>query len=156
MSCAPTILTSVVTGPQSRTYFRIGTDTPTVGFTAFHNAVNQPMVIIEWAKHPIVEVRDILSKRLTSQWLALSPDRTHRTMEARGRHFVWVPSDGALSDVDCPQLYSSGSSPSQIFGRVSREEDTVTLELTTEAIQIGLLELCVTATFLLQCGRDID
>ncbi|KAJ6607591.1 hypothetical protein B0H10DRAFT_1921698 [Mycena sp. CBHHK59/15] len=150
MSCAPTILTSVVTDPQSRTYFRIGTDTPTVGFTAFHNAANQPMVIIEWARHPIVEVRDILSKRLTSQWLVLSPDRTHRTMEARGRHFVWVPSDGALS------LYSSGSGPSQIFGRVSREEDTVTLELTTEAIRIGLLELCVAATFLLQCGRDID
>jgi hypothetical protein len=44
----------------------------------------------------------------------------------------------------------------QVYAQVSRDEDSVTLELTAEAIQIGLLELCVAATFLLQCGKNID
>jgi hypothetical protein len=44
----------------------------------------------------------------------------------------------------------------QVYAQVSRGEGTVTLELTAEAIQIGLLEICATATFLLQCGRSID
>jgi hypothetical protein len=33
------------------------------------------MVIIEWAKQPVVEIRDILSKRRAAQWLALSEDK---------------------------------------------------------------------------------
>jgi hypothetical protein len=32
----------------------------------------------------------------------------------------------------------------------------VTLELTGEAIHLGLLEPALVATFLLQCGRNID
>ncbi|KAJ6626699.1 hypothetical protein B0H10DRAFT_507207 [Mycena sp. CBHHK59/15] len=146
----PTILTSIVTGPQSRTYFTVQTDSPTVGFTVLHNAGNQPMVIIEWLKHPVIEIRDIISKRPTSQFLALSSDSRHRTMTARGKTFVWAP------DGNCICLYGPGLGVPQIFARVSRLEDSVVLEMTTEAIQIGLLEACATAALLLQSGRNID
>lgn len=32
----------------------------------------------------------------------------------------------------------------------------VILEMTPEAMQLGLLEVCVIVTVLLQCGRNID
>ncbi|KAJ6579975.1 hypothetical protein DFH09DRAFT_979293, partial [Mycena vulgaris] len=145
-----TILDSAVTGPKSRTYFRVKTDSPTVGFTVIHNSANQPMVIIEWLKHPIIEIRDVLSKRQTSRWLALSADKSHRTMSAGGKIFVWAP-DGQYI---C--LFSAGLGAPQIYARVYRDEGEVALELTTEAIQIGLLEVCVAAALLLQSGRNID
>jgi hypothetical protein len=54
------------------------------------------------------------------------------------------------------QLYSAGLGAPQIYARVAREEGAVALELTSEAIQIGLLEVAVAAALLLQCGRNID
>ncbi|KAJ6570845.1 hypothetical protein DFH09DRAFT_916822 [Mycena vulgaris] len=149
-SFSPTILDSAVTGPKSRTYFRVKTDSPTVGFTVAHNSANQPMIIIEWLKHPVIEIRDILSKRQTSHWMALSPDKRYRTMTACGKTFVWAP-DGQYI---C--LYSSGLGAPQIYARVYRDEGEVALDLTTEAIRIGLLEVCVAAALLLQSGRNID
>ncbi|KAJ7463929.1 hypothetical protein FB451DRAFT_1370373 [Mycena latifolia] len=110
ISFSPTVLDSAVTGPRSRTYFRITTDTPTVGFTVVHNMVNEPVIIIEWSKHPIIEIRDIVSKRQTWRWLGMSPDK--------------------------------------------RTE--VLLEITAEAVQIGLLEMCIAATLLFKSGRTID
>jgi hypothetical protein len=107
-SFSPTIMDSTVTGSNSRTYFRVKTDVPTVGFTVIHNSANQPTIIIEWLKHPVIEIRDALSKRQTSQWLALSADQrcvvasftscnipirvfSYRKMTAVGKTFVWVP-----------------------------------------------------------------
>ncbi|KAJ7603935.1 hypothetical protein B0H17DRAFT_1222336 [Mycena rosella] len=71
-------------------------------------------------------------------------------MSALGKTFVWAP-DGKYI---C--LYSAGLGVPQIYARVFREDGEVALELTQEAVQIGLLELCVTAALLLQSGRDID
>lgn len=91
-------------------------------------------------------------------------------MPAKGKTFVWAP-DGQYICVRIPshpwteyfrltrgcfQMYSSGLGAPQIYSRVSREEGAVKLELTTEAIQLGLLEVCVAAAILLQCGRNID
>ncbi|KAJ7454329.1 hypothetical protein B0H11DRAFT_2325102 [Mycena galericulata] len=146
----PTILDSTVMGPKSQAYFRVTTDAPTVGFTVVHNSANQPMIMIEWSEAPIVEVRGIIPKQHTSKWLAMSPDKRYRKMSAKGRNFIWAP------DGECICLFSSGLGAPQIYARVSREERAVKLDLTAEAIQIGLLEICITATILLQCGRNID
>ncbi|KAJ7669131.1 hypothetical protein B0H17DRAFT_1209689 [Mycena rosella] len=147
----PTILDSAVTGPQSRTYFRVGTDSPTVGFTVVHNLANQPMIIIEWARHPIIEIRDIVSKRQISHWLPLSADKSYRTMTANGKAFFW-----GLTDSTSACLYSSGVGAPQTHARVFRDRAEVVLEITAEAVQIGLLEICVAVALLLKCGRNID
>jgi hypothetical protein len=68
-------------GPKSRTYFRINTDSTTSGFSVIQNPKLESVGLIEWRSHPIVEIRDILSKRGTSQWLALSPDKTYVTCD---------------------------------------------------------------------------
>ncbi|KAJ6562291.1 hypothetical protein B0H19DRAFT_943452 [Mycena capillaripes] len=145
----PTIFKSTVTGPpHSRVYFRITNPTP--AFSVFYDATDEPLIIIEWLEHPVVEIRGIVTKRHTSSWLALAQNSSHRTMEARGKQFVWVPGGEYLF------LYAAGVSQPQVYAQVSRNDNSVTLELTTEAIQMGLLEICVAATFLLQCGRNID
>ncbi|KAJ7036176.1 hypothetical protein C8F04DRAFT_1233308 [Mycena alexandri] len=145
----PNILNSAITGPRSRGYFRITTDTPTVGFTVFFDATGNPIAIIEWLDQPVVEIRGILSKRRTSDWLALAQNGSHRKMEALGKHFVWAPGGDYIF------LYAAGVGRPQVYAQVSRGEDSVKLEMTPEAIQIGLLEICVVATFLLQCGKNI-
>lgn len=69
------ILNSVVTGPQSKRYFRVTTDSTTAGFSIVQNARRESIAMIEWRKHPVVEIVGILSKRNSAQWLALSPDK---------------------------------------------------------------------------------
>ncbi|KAJ6487723.1 hypothetical protein C8R45DRAFT_1213766 [Mycena sanguinolenta] len=141
-----TILNSLVIGPKSRTYFRISTDS---GFTVVQNAKLQNTAIVEWRSQPMVEINDIVSKRSTSQWLALSPDKTHRIMSARGKSFRWAPSEGYI------ELYSTGVPNPRLFGRILQSQNGVKLELTTEAVHVGLLEVCVTSTVLLMSGRNI-
>ncbi|KAJ7469348.1 hypothetical protein B0H11DRAFT_2044033 [Mycena galericulata] len=149
-SSQPSILDSIVMGPKSQAYFFVATDAPAVGFTVVHNSANQPMIVIEWSREPIVEVRDIIRKQRSSRWLALSKDKRYRTMSAKGRAYIWAP------EGECICLYASGLEGPQVYAKVFREEGAVTLELAAEAVQMGLLEVCVAATLLLQCGRNID
>ncbi|KAK7051983.1 hypothetical protein R3P38DRAFT_2857956 [Favolaschia claudopus] len=149
----PNILTCAVTGgahSHSRVYFHIATDNPRLGFTVFHDSAGQPIAVIEWLKNPVLEIRGIVPKRNASAWLAVSQDGSHRKMEALGKHFVWVPGGEYIF------LYAAGVGQPQAYAQISRGKNSVTLEMTPEAIQIGLLEICVVATFLLQCGRPID
>ncbi|KAF7317502.1 hypothetical protein MKEN_00836600 [Mycena kentingensis (nom. inval.)] len=148
----PNILNCTVTGPQARTYFTIRTDKPgqAPGFTVVSNALQQPAVIIEWAKHPVLEVRDVVSKRRTVEWMPLAQGNKYRTMTARGRTFIWAPDDDDIT------MYSVGLGTPQTYARIYRDDDEVILQMTVEAVQIGLLEVCVAATLLLQCGRNID
>jgi len=107
------------------------------------------MIIIEWLRQPVLEIRGIVSKRQCTQWLALSPQKRYRTMTMEGNTFVWAP-DGSM------KLYGPGLGEPQTYARVTREEGAVALDVTAEAIRIGLLDVCVAAAFLLQSGRKID
>ncbi|KAJ7825544.1 hypothetical protein B0H14DRAFT_3726252 [Mycena olivaceomarginata] len=149
-SYSPSILNSTVMGPQAQTYFHVNTDIPTPGFTVITNSANQPTVIIEWARHPVLEIRGIVPKQQTSQWLALAPEKRYRTMTVKNKTFVWAPDGESIC------LYSPGLGAPQTHARVTREEGAVALDITSDAIQMGLLEVCVAATLLLQCGRKID
>jgi hypothetical protein len=71
-----TVLNSIINGPKSQTYFRVTTDSTTAGFSMVQNARNETIAMIEWRKHPVVEICGVVSKRNSSQWLALSPDKT--------------------------------------------------------------------------------
>ncbi|KAF7311899.1 hypothetical protein MIND_00201100 [Mycena indigotica] len=153
------LLNASVTGPpNAKTYFRIRTDAPAVGFTVVAQAgSNAPVAVIQWSgadmmATPMVEVKGIVSKRSTSEWLALSSEKSYRTMVARDKPFVWLPEGTHIS------LYTSGLRQPRMFGRISSEVETgaLLLEISAEAIQIGLLEVCVVAAILLQSGRRID
>ncbi|KAJ7799853.1 hypothetical protein B0H13DRAFT_2501607, partial [Mycena leptocephala] len=157
-SFSPTIFNSTVVGPRARTHFTIDTDIQAPGFTIIIDANNEPIVIIEWSKQPVVEIRGIVSKQQTSQFLALSSAKRrmligssrYRTMTVKGKMFIWAPDGESIC------LYAPGLGEPETYARVTREEGAVALEVTAEAIRIGLLEVCVTAAFLIQSGRNID
>ncbi|KAJ7331358.1 hypothetical protein DFH08DRAFT_708274 [Mycena albidolilacea] len=130
-SLNPTVLNCTVIGPKSRPYFRITTDTPMPGVSVFQNSNGQNIALVQWHRHPEVELRNIVARQRVSGMLSLSPDQTYRRMTVNGATFTFTPRDNFIWT-------------------------TVTLELTGEAIHIGLLEPALVATFLLQCGRNID
>lgn len=54
------------------------------------------------------------------------------------------------------QLHQYNSPPTQQVAKIQRQTGTVVLDLTTEAVQAGLLEMAITATVILQSGRNVD
>jgi hypothetical protein len=42
------------------------------------------------------------------------------------------------------------------LAKITRANGAVTLDMTPDAIQLGLLDVAVSAALLLQCGRNID
>ncbi|KAF7300584.1 hypothetical protein HMN09_00943400 [Mycena chlorophos] len=154
-SFAPTILNCIVIGPapQSRPYFRILTDAPMAGVTVFQNAGGNNFALCQWHRHPEVEIRGVVPRQQTRNMLSLTEDQSARTMTATHANgsttMTFIPRDNFI------WIYSNAAEP-ELLGRISRSSTSVTLELTGEAIHIGLLEPVVVATFLLQCGRTID
>lgn len=144
-SLSPTILNSKVIGPRNETYFRVVTDG---GHTVLKDAQGSNIALLEWRDHPTVEARGLVVKQPMGQWLRLSTDRSHRFMVHNGVGYSWSPHDRFL------QLSIPGSY--DVLARVSKTYDVVVLELTPHALQLGLLELGVLATILLQCGKSID
>ncbi|KAJ7698063.1 hypothetical protein B0H17DRAFT_927786 [Mycena rosella] len=138
-SFSPTIMNCIVVGPQSRPYFRIE-DAPILGVSVFQNSNGQNIALVQWHQHPEVEIRNIVTRQRTSEMLSLSPDQSSRTMTVSGATVTFTTRDNVI----------------WILRRISRGQGTVTLELTGEAIRLGLLEPAMLATFLLQYGRNID
>ncbi|KAF8182050.1 hypothetical protein BJ912DRAFT_1032774 [Pholiota molesta] len=50
----------------------------------------------------------------------------------------------------------SGSRNPMFLAKITRANGAVTLDMTPDAIQLGLLDVAVSAALLLQCGRNID
>ncbi|KAF8181651.1 hypothetical protein K438DRAFT_1601495 [Mycena galopus ATCC 62051] len=148
-SSNPSILNCNVIGPKSRPYFRITTDTPMPGVSVFQNSNGQNIALVQWHRHPEVELRNIVERQRVSDMLSLSRDQTSRRMTVNGATFTFTPRDNFI------WIYSATSQP-ELLGRISRSQNTVILELTGEAIHLGLLEAAIVATFLLQCGRNKD
>ncbi|KAF7323974.1 hypothetical protein MKEN_00619100 [Mycena kentingensis (nom. inval.)] len=169
-SFSPTILNCIVVGPQpeARPYYRVLTDAPMPGVSVFQNTSGTNVALVQWHRHPEVEIRGSVSRKRTSEMLALTQDRSARAMTVNNAgmtftpqdNFIWVRlhfswcNETTLTSV-LPQIHSAAPEP-ELLGRISRGRESVTLELTGEAIHRGMLESAVVATFLLQCGRNID
>ncbi|KAF7342249.1 Auxin efflux carrier [Mycena venus] len=150
-SFKPSILNCTVLGKNTYPYFTVTTDPAIPGYTAVKNADGKPMALIEWKDGPLVEIRGILPKQRVSDWLTLSGDGSHRTMKVNEQQYIWAPQRSTIS------LYPAGTQTPELLARISRREDgTVSLEITSTAVTAGLVETCVVATFLLQCGHKID
>ncbi|KAJ6589277.1 hypothetical protein B0H19DRAFT_923398 [Mycena capillaripes] len=139
------------------TFFRVNTDSVSSGFSVVQNLKLESVALIEWQSRPVVEVREILPK--ISQWLGLLLERTyvaiiimHRIMSTRGKTYRWAPSEGFIQVCQFQLLLRAYNSDCTSFSSTSG----VILELITEAVHIGLLEVCVTAAVLLMSGRNID
>ncbi|KAJ7584953.1 hypothetical protein C8J56DRAFT_788723 [Mycena floridula] len=144
----PDILTCTVLGPNNQPFFYINSNQ---GTTLFQTAADgQTVAFVEWQQLPVLEIRGIVSRTTAQQWIGLSQNRSHRSMRARGRWYTWSPRDNLLC------LYATETNPPERLASVRRHRGSFTLEITPSAVQTGLLEVCVVAVALLQCGRNID
>ncbi|KAF8189441.1 hypothetical protein K438DRAFT_1832592 [Mycena galopus ATCC 62051] len=139
------ILNSTVVGRDGYTpYFHIVTGSED---TLFRTNNGRTVASIEWGgkggnSTAFVEVRNGVMKQ------------RYRMMIAYGERYVWVPQ----SDSICMYHWNPtavGSVP-LLLARIEKEDQTVTLEITVEAINRGLLEMAVVAATLFQSGCTID
>ncbi|KAF9477801.1 hypothetical protein BDN70DRAFT_945970 [Pholiota conissans] len=145
----PDLFNCVVVGPKDRKYFEVRTqDNNTI-----ISKPGEQFASIQWARHPTVEARGILSRQLTKDFLKLSSDQTYRSMLVGNKVYSWIPrgSRGIY-------LYSHGPNPPEQFARISLNNgnNTILLEITSEAFQAGLFEPCIISTVLLFSARNID
>ncbi|KAL1715135.1 hypothetical protein EV715DRAFT_276072 [Schizophyllum commune] len=149
-SLRPNVLNSTVLGPRDKMYIAVVTDQPKPGFTLLHLADGKAFGVIQWGQRTIVEVRDIVRKQFAGDFLKLTGDGTSRIMEARGKTYTWVPKGEFLC------LYTYGHSTPELMARVSRGRGIVTLEMSTRALQVGLMEVATLATVLMLSGRPLN
>ncbi|KAJ8522781.1 hypothetical protein ONZ45_g635 [Pleurotus djamor] len=151
----PNILNSTVLGPQNQPYFRVVTDTPTPGWTVLQNGQGKNVAFVEWGSrgsHPYVEVKNVVPKQRVAEWIPLSPDRKYRTMRVGNKQYAWVPSGQVIS---LTPLGGSGGA-SDVLAKISCHQGGVFLEMTSQAINLGLLDAAIVVSFLLMCGRNVD
>ncbi|GJE85206.1 hypothetical protein PsYK624_012840 [Phanerochaete sordida] len=145
-----TVLNCQVVGPQSRVAYRIVTEATTPSCTIWKDNESRNIAMVQWQPNATLEIRGVTPRQRIRDWLRLSPDQSQRTMEVRGIHFAWAPIDGFIC------LYRTQTSAPKVLARVARAPSMVLLELTQEAMQMGLLEPCLVATVLFVCGHNID
>ncbi|KAI5120818.1 hypothetical protein M0805_003214 [Coniferiporia weirii] len=150
---SPTILNSVVLGPQTRELVRVTTDERLAGYTAFRDPEGRSVALIEWVARPAVEVRGAVTKGPVSEWLKVVQDprfgRPVRRMEVRGAKFVWCPNGEAL-------LLFTQSPSSNPLVVVTKNRHVVNIEMSEQALAWGLLEPCIVAVALLLSGRRLE
>ncbi|KAJ8516748.1 hypothetical protein ONZ45_g5961 [Pleurotus djamor] len=119
-----------VLGPDNTPFIYIITDPAMPTYTVFKNPHGQNLALIEWQQHPMVEVRGVIVKQEIRQWLPLTPDRKARRMDLSGSKFYWTP-QGETINLSAPTPHGPHNFP-------------------------NLRDVSIIATFLLQCGRNID
>ncbi|KZP26364.1 hypothetical protein FIBSPDRAFT_909295 [Athelia psychrophila] len=127
-SLNPTILNCTVLGPNNRANFSVSTNASMAGYTVFKDAESRNIALIEWQNRP------------------------YRAVDIRGARYTWAPQDQYI----CLWAAACESSGRRCLARISKTYNIVSMEMTPEALQLGLLEACVITTVLLQCGRNID
>ncbi|KAF9073996.1 hypothetical protein BDP27DRAFT_1214976 [Rhodocollybia butyracea] len=154
----PDILSSKVIGPNQHRYLHIVTDPNNPRYTVFQNAHGKSVALVEWQSRPLVEIRDVMSKIPARDWLRLTPDgrksylrlvNRARTMRIQGARYMWTPQGTYIN------MYSTDPAP-VFLARLSRGHGTIMLDLTNQAIQLGLLDVCLIAGVVMQCGKNID
>ncbi|KAF9010118.1 hypothetical protein BDQ17DRAFT_1235143 [Cyathus striatus] len=146
----PDLLNCAVVGPQGQPYYRVVTDNHMPGYTVIKNAEGKSISLIEWQSHPFIEIRGTLAKQNVRNWLRLSHDRASRSMEVRGMRYTWAPRDKSII------LFAGTPSQPTFLAKVTRAHGTIVLEITPDALQLGILDSTITAALLLQCGRNVD
>ena len=68
----PTILNSIIIGPEKQPLLKLTTDQSLSGYTTFKDVQNKGIALIEWNPLPKVEIRGSLRKVAASEWLSVS------------------------------------------------------------------------------------
>ncbi|KAJ7751534.1 hypothetical protein DFH07DRAFT_922051 [Mycena maculata] len=107
-----------------------------------------------------VEIPKAVKKQRVSEWLSMSGDARqvnyvhYRMMHAYGKIYIWAPQRDSICMY--PWDPSAVGDVPNILARIEKEDRTVTLDISLEAVNSGLLEIAVVATMVFQSGCRID
>ncbi|KNZ80110.1 hypothetical protein J132_07398 [Termitomyces sp. J132] len=119
------------------------------GYTVVKDAQDNPIALVEWKSPPVIEIRGLLPKQSISSWLRLSSDRSARAMEVRSVRYIWAPHNNSIN-------LHVGDFNRTFLANVSKIQNSIAIQITSDAINQRLLESVIIAAMLLQCGRNID
>ncbi|KAL0580430.1 hypothetical protein V5O48_001583 [Marasmius crinis-equi] len=147
----PSIMNCTVVGPNNAPSFYVITDPAMPAYTLFKTPDGKSFGLIEWGRTSQVEVRGIVAKQSTSQFLRLSSDQRFRVMQIGGHDYMWIPGQGSI------MLYPAGVSASNgsRLAQMRMRGQNVILEIDQNAARSGLLNPVIVAVVLLQSGRAL-
>ncbi|KAG7453238.1 uncharacterized protein BT62DRAFT_879514 [Guyanagaster necrorhizus] len=144
----PSILNSVVLGPDNCPKFHIVTESSMPGYTILKAVDGGNIGMIQWKPDDSqIEIRGIMHKRAARDFLRLSDDNRCRIMCVRGKDYIWI------SEQDCTCMYLGGDVSSKIFAKLTRDQSCFRLVMAAEAISAGLLPSAILAIILIQSGK---
>ncbi|KAF8998295.1 hypothetical protein BDQ17DRAFT_1328936 [Cyathus striatus] len=145
------ILNSSVIGTKSQKYFDIQS-TPYGGteFTNFRRPSGETFSVVEWNGRPKVELQNLFRKDYVSRWMPLSSDRSSRTVTIGSTRYTWIYANEMV------YVYPYGGDTRSLVARIYRGKEAITLEMTVNSLQAGLLEPFVVTAALLFSGRAIE
>lgn len=180
-----TILNCNILKSGSEIAYRVVTEASAPSCTIFKDNSSRNAAMIEW-QPTTLEIRNVASKQRLRDWLRLSSDRrltlywlmslriqltlsnSRRYMVVNGIQYAWVPMDNficvrlrILTATDSNsfvllQLYKVQTSAPRVLARIARAPTIVLLEMTPEALNLGLLEPSLVATVIFVSGHNID
>ncbi|KAF7334145.1 hypothetical protein MVEN_02320600 [Mycena venus] len=125
--------------------------------TLFRTNEGRTIAAVEWGNKgsaAYVQIHNAVSKQRVSEWLSLSDDVSCRMMYAYGKKFVWAPQRISICMYEWDPS-AVGDIP-DLLARIEKEDRAVTLKMTMEAVNRGLLEMAVVATLVFQSGCRIN
>ncbi|KAI0262542.1 hypothetical protein BC834DRAFT_828636 [Gloeopeniophorella convolvens] len=147
----PNILNASVVDARGRTCYSIVTDHAQPQRTAYYDAHRRTVALVDWSgTHANVEMPGLFARQSVRSWLRNASDRASRLMDVRGVPYVWAP-DG---DYIC--LYYTQQSHSYRLARICVSRDGVQIELTRQAMEARLVEVCILSASMFLSGHNID
>ncbi|KAJ3562142.1 hypothetical protein NP233_g9763 [Leucocoprinus birnbaumii] len=144
------ILNCDVTDASFQKSYKISTNKRGLGSTTIKRADGEISGVIDWQRHPEVEVFRSCQRQQASSLLKLSSDGRGRVMELRGKRYLWKIKNEITS------LHVTDGSQTEPLAKITRIPQGVLLEITTATVQAGLLDVAVMAVVLLHSGRRFD
>ncbi|OSX61086.1 hypothetical protein POSPLADRAFT_1034605 [Postia placenta MAD-698-R-SB12] len=145
-----TVLNCTVVGPQNHVVYRVVTNSGAPSSTMWKDNESRNVGMVTWQPNATLEVRGVASRQRVRDWLRLSSDQSKRIMQIGGVQYAWSPIEGFIC------LYKLQSTAPRVLARIARLQSSILLDMTPEAMQLGLLEPCVVATVIFTCGHNID
>ncbi|KAH6913139.1 hypothetical protein BKA70DRAFT_1261980, partial [Coprinopsis sp. MPI-PUGE-AT-0042] len=143
----PDILNCMITGPTSIPFLEVVTMSQNgIPTTVFKKSDGRALASIEWGYVPTVEILQRVNKQAASQWMRATSTPCRRLVTVGGREFAWVIEPTGTC------VYGYGNM-SKALVKLHKGPQAITLELTTEAFNAGLLEVSIVAAVLLHSGR---
>ncbi|KAJ7437140.1 hypothetical protein B0H11DRAFT_2108563 [Mycena galericulata] len=142
-----TIRDSQVTDPWGRTVLTVAS---TKKESTLHNMQGHVVAVVEW-NHSVPRVRYHGAETKSKDMFPLDRKNMTRGMTHEGHSYTWKSMPGG----EAVGLFSTAS-PEKNLAYWHNEENQIFLEASPEVYQSGMLDICLIAVFMMNCGSQID